>query len=551
MAGKRVKSKSAKKSRPHPKDDRIYYAALCAILILAMVFAVTNFDGPTEFADDGIYTSLAYTNIHGAVNAAYPIPFFGEDLAHPGLLSIRYLETMPISLFYLVFGVSALSGSAWAIICYLLTIVVVFYMGRESSGYAVGTLAALLFAFEPAVLKYSTTVNDDITMMFITALCVLMFIVGMKRESAKWMVGSGFLMVVSVLATPQSIIIGFILVAYSILSMLTKRTGPMMLAQLLLGGVIGALAIVGIFYLTTSNPLTVFTINTYYYNVAPPDAGLPGYGTVMFPYSFASTLSGLVNGAAPLSVIANLEQSLAGLNEAGLYYYVLLISAAYLLLRRERDSYFLIFWFFLGVLYLSLGPSGISLNPLHYNVIPAFQRYLLMVAVPLAVVLSQGVISASRLFIWEKRNYLVAIPIAAVATLLVSGIYLGVSWHDQVYATNYSQHEIADYLERLGNATRIIGTSGNPDTFLTYMGMDNLSRVHDMIEWGWNCSLMPADSYVVVVPWFQYGATPYMAYVNESCPYWTEIRFPGAYNSSIISMADNTSVAYLYYIPSH
>ena len=89
------------------------------------------------------------------------------------------------------------------------------------------------------------------------------------------MVGSGFLMVVSVLATPQSIIIGFILVAYSILSMLTKRTGPMMLAQLLLGGVIGALAIVGIFYLTTSNPLTVFTINTYYYNVAPPDAACP------------------------------------------------------------------------------------------------------------------------------------------------------------------------------------------------------------------------------------------------------------------------------------
>ena len=68
-----------KKSRPHPKDDRIYYATLCAILILAMVFAVTNFNGPTEFADDGIYTSLAYTNIHGAVNAAYPIPFFGEN----------------------------------------------------------------------------------------------------------------------------------------------------------------------------------------------------------------------------------------------------------------------------------------------------------------------------------------------------------------------------------------------------------------------------------------------------------------------------------------
>ena len=189
-------------------------ALLALILALAITFIVFNFDGPTFKGDDFSYSTLAFCTMNQC----------GGHLATYFFENIRYVTYLPIIAFYWLFGVGPVTSSLWFALAYLLTIVVVFYTCIEYFGdVRIAALAAILIAFFPLVLKYATTVDDDVSMMLMLALSAFAFVRGEKRSSESWFLASGLFSVLAFVASPSAL--GFILLmaAYWIVISLPDR----------------------------------------------------------------------------------------------------------------------------------------------------------------------------------------------------------------------------------------------------------------------------------------------------------------------------------------
>ena len=151
----------------HPWNNKpITY--LIIILVIAITLRIVFYTG-VNFNDDLVYLNFAHDITTGKFHP------------HPYIFATRLLMQYPIAFFFLLFGVSEFSATLYLILASLGTIIFTYLIGKELFNNLTGLLAALLLAFLPLDIIYSTTITPDVPTAFYLAASVYLFIMGNKK----------------------------------------------------------------------------------------------------------------------------------------------------------------------------------------------------------------------------------------------------------------------------------------------------------------------------------------------------------------------------------
>ena len=337
------------RNRNETNANKKYYFLLLAVVVFAITYSVIFVDGPSYFGDDVTYLNLAYNVLHGRfIESSY-------------IFSIRLMQIMPIALFYKLFGVNLITDSAWDITSFVGIIIVSFFMAKELFNERAGAIAATLAAFFPLIVVYSSTISEDVPLAFLTSLALLSLLYGQNRNSERWYMLCGILLVASFLVSPEAAVVWIIVIAYLIVEVLLKKIKiNKTLAHLAYGIAIALIVLMAFNYFNSQNPLVTFDVNLHFYSAVGGNDTIPStntnlmfYPKVMFPYNLYSFLSTFVT--THNFPLGNLVQYIYYANQntsTGFYFYAIVASLLYLLAIREKRSYFAIFFLVAGFLYL-------------------------------------------------------------------------------------------------------------------------------------------------------------------------------------------------------
>lgn len=496
-----------------------YCVLLLAILVYALAYSVKFVQGPSFYGDDTAYANLAWQ-----IN-------IGQFMESQYIFSLRLLQIFPIALFYKLFGVTLLSSAAWDIICFLGTILVIFYFCKEIYSKKVGVLAALLFSFFPLVVKYSTTMSDNLAMMFITAASLVALFIAVKRNSPKHYIAAGLLFVASPLTSPEGVVTVFAGIAYLVILLLMRKIKFKSSAIPLGIGIMTGLVLLMIANLFFSgNPFITIISNLHFYSAVGQPGTIPSldsdpwfYIDAMFPYNIANAFEGLIHGNSIPNVLIQIYNN--RYNEAGFFFYAVVLASAYLLLVKEKRSYYPIFWLAFGFLYLEFGPMHVGLSPPSYIVAHRLIRFLMLIAVPVVIIIAMALVraveAAKRT---DRRLVMSGVLLAVTVFLIVTSIPTNIYWYKMTYTETYDQYQIGMYLRNVSASVPIYFVNGISNEFI-YMGFINESRfyAYDSIS---NCHDIPQGSYVVEPSEVQFFNLNYTPNPLPYCPYWRLVLKP-------------------------
>ncbi|MGC8676347.1 MAG: glycosyltransferase family 39 protein [Candidatus Micrarchaeia archaeon] len=497
------------------------YVVLAAILAYALIYSVVNAGGPSFYGDDTTYLGLANSVLtHTFAESSY-------------IFSIRLLQIYPIAFFYAVFGVSKLSSSAWDISAFVLTIAVIFFIGKELYGDLAGLISSFLYSVFPLVVRLSATVSDDVTMTFVASFAVLAIIMGEKYDSRKWYFLGGALALASPLVTPE----GAIIIVFLALFLAVEFARKKIKIKSGLFAICGFFVAVSLLLLINSvltsppNPLVTLTVSSHFYGAVGKANTIPSTNTnlnfyiqTMFPYGIVQqVVSGLRNGNLASAFVFLNPLYFVPNSRVGFFMYAFVAALAYLLIKRERRAYVPIFWFFVCFLYLELGPMHVSISPFSYLLSYRLGRFLVLIAPPVALTIGMAVARSVEKGKRAKRYAGIAVSVIGLAVLVYSSVLINNFWHETLVSQTYDQIEIAKYISGLPSATKIY-FSGFASLVPIYSHFDNLSRffAYDNIK---NCSGIPVGSYVIL-PYFNLFGLNYTYDPSAYCPGWQLVYAP-------------------------
>jgi 4-amino-4-deoxy-L-arabinose transferase-like glycosyltransferase len=485
-------------------------AALLTLIILnALYFSLTHFEGPSEYGDDPNYLYLGASVLNGSFHIS------------PGyIFSTRLTEAFAVAFFYLLFGVNNLSSSLWNITSYIGIIIVTFLFVRLFYDDKAALLSAFVASVFPMVTEFAVNVGEDIPMTFVCSLAILFFLYGERFKSKAYYFGSGALLVVAWLTSYESaIVIAFVLL-YALIELARKKVRLDRTGVCFICGIAFAFLIVFIFSQASSNsPFITITENLRFYSgVGKTVNGLPTipstnqdlmfYITAIFPYRITS-LIGQFGFIGTVSSLASTIVSPMQNSEFGFYFYLVFPIMLILLLLKDKRSYFAIFWFSMLFLALEFGPMhiGISTNPLGIDYLPAYRltRFLLIVTVPIAGIIGMGLAK-----LLESKNEYLLLCGALIALFVISVLFL-VNYNTSnfyYYWQHYPEELVMQavtfvkavpattniYLEGTYNGANVGYSSSEINT---YLGNPLGNRVNFSITENTSCSAFAAHSYVI------------------------------------------------------
>lgn len=197
------------------KNSRLYeITSLMAVLVLALTLRLIFVTG-VVFSDDIAYAQAAYYWAHGAL---YLEPWNG--LLRLGLYA-------PVTVLYALFGVSDATTLAWPLLCSLLTVIVVYAIGKLLAGDAAGLISALLWAIFPLDIQLATALLPDGPLATFSAGAVLFFLLGERSQSRSAMLAYFACLVclaVAMLIKPLAILLLVFFVTYLTWKRSSRRT---------------------------------------------------------------------------------------------------------------------------------------------------------------------------------------------------------------------------------------------------------------------------------------------------------------------------------------
>ncbi len=535
------------------------YLLLLAIMAYTLIYSIYFAVGPTHLGDDIAYSFLAHYATAGT---------FMES--NGDILSVRLLQIFPIAFFYYIFGAGALSSVAWDILCFTLSVLLAFLIGRELFDDKVGLLSAFLLATFPLAAIYSTTMSDNVPMMFFVSLSFFALIKAIKNKSRFWYFITGVALMAAPLTIPEGfiwwIMVGFLLIIGLIFRKLPvgNRSASFSINRkslyMILGFLIALCVVMTVNYFNSKNAFITFTANISYYGQTwrpdliplPLNAALAFYPNIMFPYHLTSALYTALayKNFNPVSIITN--GYIYGSNTTGFYFYALIPAAAYLILRKNdrRRSALLLLWVVTGMLYLEFGPQHITLYPFTYILSHRLDRYLLLIATPISIVISAALLGIERSSKKKWRHIKLAGSVAAIIFLTVTSLQIIVYIHSIAEAEKLMQYKAAEYIINLPDNTRVYLDSGYGD-LVVYAGFDNLSRFQLGYDGITACQLIPGNSFVLV-PSKEYSS---LNYTNQSgrmeCPWWDKVLSPPESYKNIVLQLAAPDLTTLYYVPAN
>ncbi|MGA3020810.1 MAG: glycosyltransferase family 39 protein [Candidatus Micrarchaeales archaeon] len=514
------------------------YWILLLILAYAFIYSVLFCMGVSSFGDDSAYSYLSYSVLNSNFRQT------GYDL------SVRVMQFYPIAFFYSIFGYGMLAASAWDILTFVGTIGLVFFIGKELYDDAAGLTASLLFAFSPIVVSFSSTLTDNMPVMFFSALAMLGVLYGERKGSKKWYFLSGISLVAGILVMPLGFVILAIVVLFLLAEILRHRIKIDKKLSYLAVGFAAALAISFIFnYINAGDPfITLETTFNFFTGtganaIVAANTNLDFYITVMFPYHVLGTvwqnlLSGNFN---PLSIY----QRMPGydISRVGFYFYAIFLSLLYLLVKREKGAYYAAFWFLIGFLLLEFDPLHVSLQPFVYMLQHRLDRYLSLIMPAGAILL--GIACSSLIQIGVKRKNVVffALPTVIILLLIATAVPSNIYWYQTVASQRYDTVAIANYLNVLPNNKRIY-YANSAYNLVDYMGFNNVSRF-SVYDWIKNCTSMQTNSYIILPRFINLYGLNYTPDPSSYCPWWRLILAP---NDSAKYGQDITGSAYPFHV---
>ncbi len=538
-------------------SPKIAAVAILLIVVYGIAYSARFLGGPSFFADDSVYVNEAFQAAQGK---------FSEG---PFIFSLRLMMIYPMAFFFVLFGVGMASSVLWDIFAFLATAVIVFLLGKELYSSYAGIIASLLLMFFPLVVRLSSTVSDDIVMMFISSFAFLALLYGQKGRSKWWYFLSGALFLASPLVTPEGLVAIIVVAVYLIVEIARRSKWINRRALYLVYGFVfaGLLLMLANYFLAQGhNPLVTLTVTINFYHQVGGQNTIPStnnnmnfYIQNMFSYNVVNAIAGdlRAGGASLLGLWKQVYT--VNYSRTGFYFYAMVIAAIYLLIRREKGLYYPLVWLLIGFLYLEFGFMGLSFkHPCEnysYNILglvcylPAYRlgRFLLFLAVPTVLILGIGLAKMLE----QKNRYktygYAALSVLFILFIIATSVPINMLWYNILYAERYDQLAIANYLNTLPSSTKIYLSSSFPEVPI-YMGYKNESRfmVYDMIK---DCHDIPNGSYVVI-PKYQNFNLNYTPNPRRYCGGWKLVLYPTVNVSepAYISSAARPFEAKLYYV---
>ncbi|BCS91232.1 MAG: hypothetical protein ARM1_0689 [Candidatus Micrarchaeota archaeon] len=542
-----------------------YTIALLIIIVFAAVYFSYNYIGPSFYGDDIVYDNLAYQVLS---NRFYESSF---------IFSVRLLIFYPIALFYKLFGINIITDSIWDLIAYILTLVVVYIIGKDLYNEKAGLIAALLLIFVPFSSMLATTTSDDIISMLFTSLIFLFFIKAVKYKSRAYYAASGLSVIASILTTPEAYFVILVFFLYALIELIRKNIRlDNISAFFFIGLFIGLLIMMIVNYSLTynncnntaisfssycRNPLITFTLSSSFYSKIGSNNTIPStnidprfYLNTIFGYNILDikdlTDSYYINSFSGfyfyllypllfiLLVIYKHKRSKKGLFYkralyaaavlalAALYWMLLPIqnslscngytigyeckpelflitSIPFIILLiftfafRKDSLYMPLFWLTFTLILLNYGPMHISLHPFIYLITYRLQRFLALVAPPLA--LSLAIVLAYMLDIRSRFNLISkAFSIIIILFLILTSYNVISFWNVYTESETFYQRAIAAYLNTYADNSTLIYFVPAASFLSTYMHFENLSRFIAITAALDSCSQIRNGSYVIL-----------------------------------------------------
>jgi 4-amino-4-deoxy-L-arabinose transferase-like glycosyltransferase len=486
-------------------------AVFCLIIINALYYAFSHYEGISEYGDDPNYVWMAGSVLNGN---------FKEN---PGyIFSVRLVEAYAIAGFFYLFGINSLTASLWNITSYVGIVVVTFLIVRLLYDEKAALLSAFIVSIFPLVAKYAVNIGEDIPFAFISGLAILLFLYAERFNKKHFYFFSGALIVASWLISYEAGIVILFIFAYAIIEILRKKIKIDYNSIFFVYGILIAFLLVFIFsYFNSGLPFITITTNSRFYSaVGGSINGLPTIPTAdmspsfyingMFQYGIVNTFmhNSLKNS---ILTVSNMLFAASNPSEYGIYFYIAIPILVLLLLFKERRSYFLIFWFAFMFLMLEFGPMhmGLSFNPFSITYVLAHRllRFMLIIAVPTA-----GIIGIGLAKLLEFRNKLaVASGIIALVCILAliyaNSYYIAQFWYNWQNYPNQLVMQAANYIKtvsptsniylegRESSGVSVVAYSVTP--IGTYLGNPDTERINYWISANISCSYFENDSYII------------------------------------------------------
>ncbi len=366
--------------------------ALAAILAFAFVLASYYHTGPSALSgsDNFIYTFSAGQLSHGNFGS---LPCCGED-------NIKYMLYAGQALFYNgVFGYTPLTASLFGLVCLLLTMVLLYLIGRKLHSERAGLIAALLYALIPMVAIESSGAGDDIPMVFFVTLSVLLVLyavtathrtskrIAMHQKRVAYLMAAGFTAMINFLIVPEAAI-GLMVVATLVgFAVFTGRTTGQGVTAFVIGIALALITILALSQQVGGSPTYLFYNVAGSFNVTNTHQSFTEYMQMLFPFNLIQKVEQTRPQDASLALIEgyfSMQTASYQQLEFGIIGYVFAITAAYLLTVREKRAALPAFWFAFTFLYLSFGTQSIA------RYVPLFTvpRFLVLLSPAIALIIA-------------------------------------------------------------------------------------------------------------------------------------------------------------------
>lgn len=534
-------------------EDIIYKAALLLVLAFACFLSLLFFRGPSYLngSDAFIYSDLA----HGIL-----VNGFGS-ISNAGVFSTRYILLGGIALSYALFGFNALAESLFGILAFLLTIILVFMMGRELYGKRAGLLSAFLYSFFPLAVVQSSLSGDDIVMAFFVTLAVFLMVLARRSDSRRYYLAAGFVSFIGILVTIESaLVFAFLLpLLFGFFLKSRNRKQITMTLEFFEGVAIAMLIVALLGFVQTGDPLWVFRVNLGWYNSGTQQAnGLhttPPFGNILlalFSYNLVNKLSQAVLAfPSELSLpylsllLSSLWKSIPDpefIDMIGYFGYATLLSVVYLGFRREKRALMPFLWFLTVFLYLSFGTMSLSA----YNFMSYAVRFLLILVPSMCLLMGIGLVRVledcgrigRRMSPWYSGRYVVLALVAlGILVLLVKSIYLIQYAEYSGYASVFQLINASQKINTFPTSTTLYAESDIPVGFFT--GYRYPTSVYDSFT---GCGGVAGGSLIVVSSVWPANGTQIQS-LAANCAGWSVILNPsspswfGGYSSFYLSTA--------------
>ena len=367
----------------------VYYLLFLGILALGSALAIALYSGPNYMYDDIWYIDAAHLLAQG--NSAFILSKF----------SFAFFKTVVLGLSFKILGYGNVQAILPNFAYFLITIWLVFLIGKRIDGYALGLIAALVAATTPFFVAHATRVNPDVALGMGLALILYLFFryidtaklkrstgiylpfaIGIATSFAIYLKTEGFLII---FAVAVSILV---LCAYSRIS--TKRgkayrriISRKFIVYSVIGLIAGLLIYFSVFYLLLNAPF--FSIENYGGAAAP--TGI----------SKTATIVALLN---PDTFFLSIQSFNPDIVPLGLVYIFALIGTLIGIRKRSTEVSFLSLVMWIIFLYLFFGPA----SPTRFITVPTVTRLFSAIIAPLSVLSGYFIVSVYRSYNKHRRH---------------------------------------------------------------------------------------------------------------------------------------------------